>query len=394
VVTFTNARLVTPSGTVEGWLRVAGERIAAVGPGTAPSSPGKTVDLGGRLLAPGCVDVHVHGGAGVSFDEGDPERALAAVAFHRRRGVTTLVASLVTAAPADLLRQVAALAELCDAGELAGIHLEGPYLAPGRCGAHDPALLRLPDPAEFRRLLAAGRGHVRMVTLAPELPGALDLVRAAVAEDVVAAVGHTDADHATTRAAFDAGATVATHLFNQMRPLHHRDPGPVAAALNDDRVTVELVNDGVHVHPEAARMAWRAAGAARLALVTDAMAAAGLGDGDYLLGGLPVRVSGGTARLAATGAIAGSTVTLPEAVRRAVRDLGVPRHEALRAASAVPAAALRLADVGELTPGRYADLVVLDDSLAVTSVYRRGRPVAAPHDATAVYEPDSPFPAD
>lgn len=392
--TLTNARLVTADGIVDGWLRIEGERIAATGRGAAPDRPADSVDLGGRLLAPGCVDVHVNGGGGASFDEGDPERALTAVAFHRRHGVTTLVGGLVTASPAAMLRQVAALAELCDAGELAGIHLEGPYLAPGRCGAHDPALLRPPDPVEFHRLLAAGRGHVRMITLAPELPGALDLVRAAVAEGVVAAVGHTDADHETVRAAFDAGATVATHLFNQMRPVHHRDPGPVVAALNDDRVTVELVNDGVHVHPAVARMAWRAAGASRTALVTDAMAAAGLGDGDYTLGGLRVRVADGTARLASTGAIAGSTVTLPEAVRRAVRDLGVPVPEALRAASAVPAAALHLADVGVLTPGRYADLVVLGEDLEVESVYRRGRPVVGNSVDGTVSEPDSFLRAD
>lgn len=270
---------------------------------------------------------------------------------------------------------MAALAELCEAGELAGIHLEGPYLATQRCGAHDPALLRSPDLAEFQRILRAGRGHVRMITLAPELPGALELVRAAVSEGVVAAVGHTDADYATVCAAFDAGATVATHLFNQMRPLHHRDPGPVAAALTDDRVTVEVINDGVHLHPAVVRMAWAAAGADRTAFVTDAMAAAGLGDGDYTLGGRRVRVADGTARLADTGAIAGSTITLADAVRRALRDLGIPLAAAVRAASTVPAAALRLADVGALLPGRYADLVVLEPDGTLHAVYHRGRPV-------------------
>ncbi|EOR70500.1 N-acetylglucosamine 6-phosphate deacetylase, partial [Thermobifida fusca TM51] len=222
--TLTNARIVTSQGWTAGWLRVDGPRIAEVGAGIAPYPAAESVDLGGRLLVPGWVDIHVHGGGGASFDDGDPERALAAVDLHRRHGTTSLVAGLVTASPAALLRQVAALAELCEAGELAGIHLEGPYLATQRCGAHDPALLRSPDLAEFQRILRAGRGHVRMITLAPELPGALELVRAAVSEGVVAAVGHTDADYATVCAAFDAGATVATHLFNQMRPLHHRDP--------------------------------------------------------------------------------------------------------------------------------------------------------------------------
>jgi N-acetylglucosamine-6-phosphate deacetylase len=375
VRTLTNARIVTSQGWTAGWLRVDGPRIAEVGAGIAPYPAAESVDLGGRLLVPGWVDIHVHGGGGASFDDGDPERALAAVDLHRRHGTTSLVAGLVTASPAALLRQVAALAELCEAGELAGIHLEGPYLATQRCGAHDPALLRSPDLAEFQRILRAGRGHVRMITLAPELPGALELVRAAVSEGVVAAVGHTDADYATVCAAFDAGATVATHLFNQMRPLHHRDPGPVAAALTDDRVTVEVINDGVHLHPAVVRMAWAAAGADRTAFVTDAMAAAGLGDGDYTLGGRRVRVADGTARLADTGAIAGSTITLADAVRRAVRDLGIPLAAAVRAASTVPAAALRLADVGALLPGRYADLVVLEPDGTLHAVYHRGRPV-------------------
>ena len=373
--TLTNARIVTSQGWTAGWLRVDGPRIAEVGAGIAPYPAAESVDLGGRLLVPGWVDIHVHGGGGASFDDGDPERALAAVDLHRRHGTTSLVAGLVTASPAALLRQVAALAELCEAGELAGIHLEGPYLATQRCGAHDPALLRSPDLAEFQRILRAGRGHVRMITLAPELPGALELVRAAVSEGVVAAVGHTDADYATVCAAFDAGATVATHLFNQMRPLHHRDPGPVAAALTDDRVTVEVINDGVHLHPAVVRMAWAAAGADRTAFVTDAMAAAGLGDGDYTVGGRRVRVADGTARLADTGAIAGSTITLADAVRRAVRDLGIPLAAAVRAASTVPAAALRLADVGALLPGRYADLVVLEPDGTLHAVYHRGRPV-------------------
>lgn len=269
------------------------------------------------------------------------------------------------------------MAELCDSGDLAGIHLEGPYLAVHRCGAHDPTLLRAPDLVEFQRILRVGRGHVRMITLAPELPGALELIRAAVSEGVVPAVGHTDADYATVCAAFDAGATVATHLFNQMRPLHHRDPGPVVAALNDDRVTVEVINDGLHLHPAVVRMVWAAAGVSRTVLVTDAMAAAGLGDGDYTLGGLHVQVREGTARLASTGAIAGSTITLADAVRRAVRDLGVSLVEALHTASTVPAAALRLTDVGALLPGRYADLVVLDSKGTIHAVYHRGRPLTA-----------------
>ncbi|TDQ51993.1 N-acetylglucosamine-6-phosphate deacetylase [Actinorugispora endophytica] len=373
--TLVNARVVTADGITDGWLRIGGERIAAIGSGPAPHDPAGTVDIGGRLLAPGLVDIHIHGGAGASFTDADPERAMAVVEFNRAHGVTSLLGGLVAATPEDTLRQVSVLAELCDSGELAGIYLEGPYISTGKCGAHDPALLRDPDTAEFRRILDAGRGHVRMVTLAPELPGALDLVRAAVSEGVVAAVGHTEATYDQTRAAFDAGSTVATHIYNQMRPLHHREPGPIAAALNDERVTVELINDGVHVHPGAARLVRDTVGPHRLALVTDAMAATGLGDGEYTLGRLRVRVDGGEARLTDTGAIASSTIVLPEAVRRAVRDLDAAPVDALRAASGTPAAALRLADAGVLETGRYADVVVLDDDLAVRAVYHRGRAV-------------------
>ena len=290
------------------------------------------------------------------------------LAFNRARGVTSMVGGLVAATPEDTLRQVAALAELCESGELAGVYLEGPFIARSRCGAHDPALLRDPDTAEFDRWLAAGRGHVRMVTVAPELPGATELIRAAVSNGVVAAVGHTEASYEQTRAAFDAGATVATHLYNAMRPLNHRDPGPIAASLEDERVTVELIVDHVHVHPGAAKLVFAAAGAERVSLVTDAMSATGLGDGEYTLGDLRVRVSGGEARLADTGAIASSTIVLPQAVRNAVEALGVDVPGAVRSASSVPAAALGLDGAGRIAVGGRADLVVLDADLSVSRV--------------------------
>ncbi|MFC7327583.1 N-acetylglucosamine-6-phosphate deacetylase [Marinactinospora rubrisoli] len=371
MVLVTNARLVTPDGVQDGWLRAERGRIAALGAGAPPDGAGGT-DLGGRWVLPGGVDIHVHGGAGAAFTDADPELARGIVEFNRRNGVTSVVGGLVAATPEDTLRQIAALAELADSGELAGIYLEGPFIARSRCGAHDPALLREPDLREFDRMLKAGRGHVRMITVAPELPGALELIRAATGQGVVAAVGHTDAEYDTARAAFDAGATVATHLFNAMRPLHHREPGPIAAALGDERVTVELINDGVHVHPAAVRMAFRAAGPERVALVTDAMAATGLGDGEYTLGRLRVRVAGGRAIVVETGAIASSTIVLPDAIRRAVAEVGVPVEAAARAASTVPARALGLPGVGELRAGYRADLLVLDEDLATAGVLAGG----------------------
>jgi N-acetylglucosamine-6-phosphate deacetylase len=363
-----------------GWVEVGGERIVAAGAG-APPRPAD-VDLGDALLVPGFVDMHVHGGAGAAFPDGDAEGALRAVEFHRAHGTTTMVASLVAAGPDELLKTVDALADLVADGALAGVHLEGPWLAEGRCGAHDPRQLRDPDPDELDQLLRAGGGAVRMVTLAPERTGGLDAVRRIVGSGAVAALGHTDASYALTREAIDAGARVGTHLFNAMAPVHHREPGPAVALLDDDRVTVELVTDGLHVHPALWEHVVRSAGTGRVAAVTDAMAAAGMPDGEYHLGAMRVTVTGGVARLAASsdgraGAIAGSTATTDALFAKVVRHAAVPREEALRRAVALtattPARALGLGDVGAIAPGRRADLVVLDPDLAVRAVYRAGR---------------------
>jgi N-acetylglucosamine-6-phosphate deacetylase len=364
-----------------GWVEITGDRITATGPGLPPAPP--DVDLGDDVLVPGFVDMHVHGGAGAAFPDGDAEAALRAVAFHRAHGSTTMVASLVAAGPDELLKTVDTLADLVTAGELAGVHLEGPWLAEGRCGAHDPRQLRDPDPAELDRLLRAGGGAVRMVTLAPELAGGLDAVRRIVDAGAVAALGHTDASYALTREAIDAGARVGTHLFNAMAPVHHREPGPAVALLEDARVTVELVTDGLHVHPALWEHVVRSAGTERVAAVTDAMAAAGMPDGEYHLGAMRVTVADGVARLVAgsdgrAGAIAGSTATTDTLFAKVVRHAAVPRAEALRRAVAMtattPARALGLADVGEISPGRRADLVVLDPRLRVRDVYRGGVP--------------------
>jgi N-acetylglucosamine-6-phosphate deacetylase len=375
-ITLANARVVLADDVREGWLTIEDGRITHVGRGAAPRDG---VDLGGRYVLPGFVDIHQHGGAGGSYPAADAEQAARAAEFHLRHGATTRVASLVTAAPDDLARAVATLAELCDDGVFAGIHLEGPYISPAKCGAHDPALLRDPDPAELADLVKAGRGHVRMLTIAPELPGAMDVIRRAADAGVIAALGHTDASYERTLEGVEAGATVATHLFNAMPPLHHRRPGAIAALLEDERVTVELINDGVHVHPAMLRLARSAAGAGRVALVTDAMAAAGLGDGDYLLGSMAVRVERGEARLVEGGAIAGSTLTMDVALRRTVREVGLSLPEAARAAALNPARVLGIADrVGSIEAGKDADLVVLSDDLRLDGVMKGGAWVVTP----------------
>ncbi|HWE88259.1 MAG TPA: N-acetylglucosamine-6-phosphate deacetylase [Pseudonocardiaceae bacterium] len=370
----TAGRVVGDTAVFEpGWVRLRDDRIVGVGSGVPVGAVSHV--LSGLTLVPGFVDLHAHGGGGASFDTGEVSPA---IEFHRGQGTTTMVASLVTAAIVDLDRRVRELRELVADGELAGIHLEGPWLSARHPGAHEPALLRDPEPADVDRLLAAGDGAVRMVTIAPELPGAFAAVRRIVGFGALAAVGHTDADYRTTKAAIEAGVTVGTHLFNGMRPVHHREPGPVLALLDDQRVAVELIADGIHLHPAVLAHAARTVGPGRYLLVTDAMAAAGAADGDYRLGGLPVEVRSGVARIAATGAIAGSTLTLAGAVRHAVRDGGLPLVDAVRAASTVPARLLGRGDIGALAPGRRADLVGLDVDLRPQMVMRAGEWITPP----------------
>ncbi|WP_034271737.1 N-acetylglucosamine-6-phosphate deacetylase [Haloechinothrix halophila] len=372
-----SARVVAGDRVLDrGWVRVEGARIVEVGDGAAPgddATPDGHIDLGGAWLVPGFVDIHVHGGGGASFCAGDPAQARRAAEFHRSHGSTTIIASLVTASASDLLASVRMLADLVADDVIAGVHLEGPYLAAARCGAHDPALLRAPDPAEIATVLDNGRGTIRQVTIAPELPGALELITHLANAGVVAALGHTDATYAQARAGFDAGGRLATHLYNGMRPIHHREPGVVTAALTDERVAVELINDGVHLHPAIVRDAFARAGADRVALVTDAMTAAGAVDGEYDLGGQRVVVTDGVARLGGGGAIAGSTLTMDVALQRTVRAAGVSVVDAVCAAATTPARVLGLDDVGAIEPGRLADLVVLTDDLAVRGVMRHGQ---------------------
>ncbi|MFJ7124506.1 N-acetylglucosamine-6-phosphate deacetylase [Streptomyces albogriseolus] len=379
----TGARVVLPTGTVDGGsVTVEGTRIASTAPGASPSpaeGAAQAVDLRGHWLVPGFVDIHNHGGGGVSFAGGTAEDVLQGVRAHLRHGTTTVVASAVTGDLDFLARHAGMLAELAQQGDIAGIHFEGPFISPCRKGAHDESLLRDPDPAEVRKLIDAAHGHARMMTLATELPGGLDSVRLLVEHGVIAAVGHTDATYEQTVAAVDAGATVATHLFNAMPPLGHRAPGPIAALLEDERVTVELINDGTHLHPAALQLAFHHAGRDRVAFITDAMDAAGFGDGRYMLGPMEVEVADGVARLVEGGSIAGSTLTLDRAFKRAATVDGLSVEDVVAAVSANPARLLGLDDrVGSLEPGKDADLVVLDDAFELVGVMRKGEWAVAP----------------
>ena len=311
---------------------------------------------GAGVAAPGFVDLQVNGYGGVDLLT-EPDRWREVDALLAELGVTTWQPTLISADPDETLRALRAI-------EL-DVHLEGPFLA--LPGAHPPECLRDPDLELLDAFASAGR--VRTVTLAPELPGALELVDDLQRRGVVASLGHSAADAATAHAAFDRGARTVTHLFNVMRRFTHRDPGLAGAALAREDVEVQLICDGVHVADETVLFVWRAA-RGRLAVVSDLIAAGGLGDGSFRLGGTTVEVENGVSR-APDGTLAGGTSTVPEAVRRLVR-LGVPLAEAVDAGTAVPARILGRADVGVLEPGVRADVVVLDQGVRVTRVLRSG----------------------
>jgi len=378
----TGGRVTVPDRVLDdGWVAIAGGVIAEVGTGAPPE--GRQVDVDGALVVPGFVDTHCHGGGGGSFSSGDPDELAHAVRAHRRHGTTTMLASLVSDPIHALCDQMSALKELVEDGEIAGIHLEGPFISKARCGAHDPAALLEPDTATINALLGHARGAIRMVTLAPELLGGVKAVRQLSESGVIAAIGHTDGVEEQILPAIDAGASVATHLFNGMRPLHHREPGPIGTLLDDERITVELICDLVHVHPTVLRLAARHAGHGRTVLITDAMSATDAADGSYRLGTLEVDVTEGVATLAETGSLAGSTLTMDAAFRNLVRGAKLDILDAVRATSAKPAELLGVADrTGSLRAGLAADLVVLDAELRPAKVLRQGKWVAEVGTAT------------
>lgn len=369
-----SARLVDDGEvTDEAWVAFADGVVLRAGTGDEWRAlpAGDAIDAAGAYLTPGFVDIHGHGGGGGTYDHG-LDAIAAARAVHLARGTTRAVLSLVTASIDDLAAQVGMIADLSERdATILGTHLEGPFLDPGHKGAHTESLLRAPDEAAVARLVEAGRGTVRQVTLAPELPGGLAATAQFVAAGVAVAVGHTNATEAEASAAFDAGATLLTHAFNAMPGIHHRAPGPVVAAMRDERVTLELIADGIHVHPDVIALAFAGA-PGRIALITDAMGAAGEPDGAYELGGLAVTVTDGVARLDEGGAIAGSTLTQDAALRLVVAG-GLPLADAVAALTSVPARAIGLAGrYGSLRPGAAADAVLLDDALQVAGVWVDG----------------------
>ncbi|TCL86377.1 N-acetylglucosamine 6-phosphate deacetylase [Curtobacterium sp. PhB142] len=366
------SRVVDAAGsTADGWVLLAGDVVHAVGSGPEAPAADQVVDLGDAVLTPGFTDLHGHGGATESYEDDSFAESLA---VHRAHGTTRSVLSLVANPVPALADSLARIRSVMATDPLVlGVHLEGPFLSPHNKGAHNESFLIDPSPAAVDALLEAGAGVIRQVTIAPELPGALDAVRRFVAAGVTVAVGHTVGTYDQARAAFDAGATLLTHAFNAMPGLHHRAPGPIGAAVADDRVTLELILDAVHVHPVVADTLFRAA-PGRVSLITDAMGAAGAADGSYRLGSLDVTVTDGVAHVAGTDTIAGSTLTQDVALRNAVSLAGRTLPEAVAALTSVPAAALGLGDrLGQLAPGYAADLVALSPALEVQRVWGGGR---------------------
>lgn len=371
-----SARLVSGGAIADdAWLLLEDGAIVARGTGDdwPRDRAADVVDAAGGILTPGFIDLHCHGGGGAAVDDGADSIARV-VDAHTRHGTTRSVLSLVSA-PVDVLSsRLAAIAEAkARDPRVLGAHLEGPFLHPDFRGAHDLEALRDPDPATVDRLRDAAGDALIQITVAPDRPQALTAIETFAHAGVVVAVGHTGAESDLADAAFERGATLLTHAFNAMRGIHHRAPGPVLAAVNTPGVFLEAILDGSHLDAAVVRMLFDLA-PGRVALVTDAMAAAGAADGDYLLGALEVTVSGGVARLAGSETIAGSTLTQDAALRRAVDVVGLSLPTAVAALTETPAAVLGRADrLGRLDPGFAADVVLLSSALEVEAVWAAGR---------------------
>jgi len=346
-------------------VEVNGETITAI-----DHEGGERAEL--PYIVPGFIDQHCHGGGGGSFDSADKDSIQRAIDFHRKCGTTSIMASLVSANHEALLQQIAALVPFVKSGEIIGIHLEGPWINPERKGAHDPNAIRDFDLRELEQIMEVGHGVISMITIAPEIPGALLGISVLKRAGVSVAIGHTNATIEQTQLAINAGASIATHLFNAMPQLESRDPGPIGAFLSQNETFIELIADLQHVHPAVLEVAIKSAGVNRTALITDSMCAAGCAPGVYKLGNLDVEVDENKARLFDSKTLAGSVLTLNMAVANVIDKNIATLAQAATMASRTPARALGLDGVGDIKPGFQADFVIFNPDMSIDSVLRKG----------------------
>ncbi len=366
-----NAKVFLNGAFVSGGVEF-GEKITAAGPEV--TGPGDE-DAGGCYVIPGLIDIHTHAAVGEDASDGKPEGLPVLSRYYAAGGVTSWCPTTMTLKEPVLTQAMRAIRDFVrpeDGARVAGINLEGPFLCYAKRGAQAAENLHPPDAALFRRLNEASGGLIRLVTLAPEEPGAMEFIRE-VAPVATVSLGHTTADYDTAMAAYAAGASHATHLYNAMPSLLHRAPGVIAAA-SDAGATVELISDGLHVHPAVVRLTHRLFGD-KLVLISDSLRCAGMPDGDYTLGGQPITMKNGKATLSGTDTLAGSSIHLMDGLRRAV-SFGVPLEAAVTAATLTAAKVIRRErEIGSIAPGLWADLVVLDETLQVKAVYIGGTPV-------------------
>lgn len=381
-ILITNSKIVTPQGIIEGgWIHLHNGIIASIGTPEASIpeiSSAMHINGKGGYVLPGFIDVHVHGGAGLDFMNAGQEELRSITKFHAEHGTTGMLATSVTASRNELTSLLYQAAEFMQKpmpfAQLLGVHLEGPFISKQWSGAQNPNFIVPPQLEWLEEWVESFPDVIKIQTLAPEIPGAYAYIRQLSQYGIVPACGHTDATFVQMQQAVSNGLTHAVHTYNAMRPLHHREPGTVGAVLNDDRIVAEIIADGEHVHPDAIRLLLRSKGTHNVILVTDAVSAAGMPDGTYDLGGLPVIVNNGVARLRDSGSLAGSTLTTLRGFTYMVNEVGISVEEASRMASLNPARQIGLNHrYGSLEPNKRADILMLDEQLNLNQVIIGGQ---------------------
>lgn len=363
-----NVRIVTGNGDEPFPASVVIDRgmITGIAPPHVSIEAEREIDGGGNLLIPGMIDVHIHGALGYDMMDGTVRSVEEVSKACAQTGCTSFLATSVSSTLQDVIHMITSVKKAAGnepGAKIAGIHLEGPYLHPKRKGMQNEKFLRHPNTEEMDEILEHAGPLIRMVTLAPELPGGMEMVAYLKERNIIVSIAHSDATYEEAKQAFAAGASHVTHCFNGMRPIHHRDPGLVIAAFEEEHVSVQAIVDDVHLHPAIVRLMYREKTAGRMVLITDALQAMGMGDGEYVFGGHQVTVKDGVARLKDS-TLASSTVTMNEALRKAVAG-GIPLGDAVKMAAATPASILGLERKGTITPGKDADLVLLNDRFEV-----------------------------